>query len=327
MKYSSISMTDLAAAAARIRAAENILLITHINPDGDALGSICFMVEWLSALGIRHTAYTAGPLPSTLSFLPNYFSITTDKESFDLGTFDLIISLDCGAVSRTNLAPEIAARREDQFFLEIDHHPPVETVSDLAIRLVEAASTTEILYELAREAKLELTPEMSRCLLTGISTDTANFMFSVTSEKTIAAASDMLMSGANLFKIVNQTWRTKQLPDLKLWGLALSRLERNETYNLAYSVLTAEDFASAGSDHEAMSGLPEFMSGLADVAAVMVLYDAGDGTIRGNLRTGREDVDVGALARRLGGGGHRKAAGFSVPGRIIRSKTGWQVES
>ena len=311
----------------RIITAKRILLVTHISPDGDALGSLCFMMAWLDMLKKPYSAYTAGPLPSTLSFLPGYDLICLDKKDLPVSECDLIISLDCGNVARTGLVSEISGRRSDQFFIEIDHHPSVERVSDLEIRDSSAASTTEILQAIAHRAGLRLNPVMSQCLLTGISTDTANFRFSATSNKTIAAASRMLLGGASLSKIVDRTWRTKSLPDLKLWGTALSRLERLERYNIAYTVITQEDFAATASDEEAMEGLAEFISSLPDVAAILVLRDDGRGFVRGNWRTIRDDIDVGALARTLGGGGHRKAAGFALPGRLIRWEGGWQVEN
>ncbi len=108
---------------------------------------------------------------------------------------------------------------------------------------------------------------------------------------------------------------------------ALSRLERLERYNIAYTVITQEDFAATASDEEAMEGLAEFISSLPDVAAILVLRDDGRGFVRGNWRTIRDDIDVGALAKTLGGGGHRKAAGFALPGRLIRCEGGWQVEN
>ncbi len=314
-------------AIARIRGARHILLITHMSPDGDALGSLCFMMERLALLGIPFKAYTAGPLPETFSFLPGFESIITDKTRLDLGSFDLILSLDCGSVARTNLETEIAARRPDQFFLEIDHHPSVESKSDLAIRETDAASTTEILYRLTTAAGTKLTPELARCLLTGVLTDTGNFMFSSTSERTVAAAAQMLLGGASLTKIIDKTYRTKSLPDLKLWGVALSRLRHVKKYNITYTVITPEDFSATESDEEAMSGLAEFVSALPDVAAILVLREDGSGMLRGNLRTTRDDIDVGAIARLFGGGGHKKAAGFAVAGRLVELEGVWQVEN
>lgn len=310
----------------RLQTAQRILLITHISPDGDALGSLGFMMEWLKSLGKPYTAYTAGPLPSALAFLPGYHEMITDKGLFKLNDFDLIISLDCGSLPRTNLAEEISQRRPEQFFIEIDHHPSVENVSDLEIREL-SASTTEILYHIAEVAGLRLNSKMAHCLLTGILTDTGSFTFSSTSEKTIAAASQMLLGGASLAKIINKTWRTKDVTDLRLWGIALSRLEKLQTYDITYTVLKQSDFLETDSDEEAMEGLAEFLSSLADTKAILLLREDSEGRIRGNLRTVHDTVDVGQLARRLGGGGHRKAAGFILSGRLVKTAHGWKVEN
>lgn len=310
----------------RLNRAERVFVVTHLHPDGDAIGSLGFMIQWLEALGKPYTAYTAGPLPHNFSYVPGYFSMLTDADRFDLADYDLIVSVDCANLARTALAAEIAARRPGQFYIEVDHHPSSEGGSDLAIREEGAASTTEILYQIAQQAGLRLTQSMARCLLTGILTDTGNFMFPTTSQRTIAAASDMLLGGASLAKIVGYTERNKTLADLKLWGMAMSRLTLHSAYNIAYTVLTPEDFEVSGADEGAIAGLAEFICSLPDVGVILVLRDDGEGNLRGNFRTMRHDIDVSRLARRLGGGGHRKAAGFSVRGRLVRSEKGWRVE-
>lgn len=321
-------MTSLySQAAERIAAAKNILLITHISPDGDALGSLCFMSEWLTKLSKTHTLYCAGPLPENLSFLPHYDQIVTDKTRFAINQFDLIISLDCGSLARTALASEIKARPTSTFFIEIDHHPSVEKISNLEIREPEAASTTEVLYHIAQATGLHLSSSMSHCLLTGVLTDTGSFRFASTSEKTIAAASQMLLGGASLPKIIDKTWRTKNVKDLRLWGLALSRLQKSTHYNVTYTVLTQADFIQTESDEEALEGLPEFISSLPDTRAILLLREDHQGYVRGNWRTLYDEIDVGRLARLLGGGGHQKAAGFMIRGRLVKTEKGWQVES
>jgi phosphoesterase RecJ-like protein len=311
----------------RIQGAKNILLITHIFPDGDALGSLGFMCEWMSQLEKKYTAYTAGPLPSSLSFLPHYHQFTTDKNTFKLSDFDLIISLDCGSVARTNLVEEIKQRNKDQFFIEIDHHPSVEALSDLEIRETKMASTTELLYKISQSVQYRLNTDMARSLLTGILTDTGNFSFSATSQYTISSAATMLLKGASLSKIIEKTWRTKKIQDLKLWGIALSRLTKLKEYDMTYTVILDSDFKTMAADDEAVEGLAEFISSLPENKAVLVLREDTNGYIRGNLRTIRDDIDVGKLARKFGGGGHRKAAGFSLLGKLQTTKNGWRVET
>lgn len=310
----------------RLKNAQRVFVVTHIRPDGDAIGSLGFMIQWLEALGKEYFAYTSGPLPESLAFVPGYFSMKTDKTAVSLDGFDLIISVDCATLGRTDLEDLISARRSDQYFMEVDHHPSSEHKSDLALREENAASTTEILYQIAQSTGLELSTAMAKCLLTGMLTDTGNFMFPSTSDRTIAAASKMLVEGASLAKIVNHTERNKSLADLKLWGLAMSRLSYQKKYNIAYTVVTPADFEATGALEETLSGLPEFICSLPEVGIILVLHDDGNGNIKGNLRTMRHDLDVSLLARQLGGGGHRKAAGFRLSGHLIQSEKGWRVE-
>lgn len=310
-----------------IKKARNILLITHISPDGDALGSLGFMCEWLDQLKKEYTPYSAGPLPQSLSFLPHFHRVITDKHLIEFSSYDLIISLDCGSVARTNFRPEIIDRSSDQFFIEIDHHPSVEEFSNLEIREPKMASTTELLYKISQALHLRLNTDMARSLLTGILTDTGNFSFSATSQYTIASAATMLLKGASLGKIIEKTWRTKKIQDLRLWGIALSRLKKVAEYDITYTVLLASDFEATTADSEAVEGLAEFIASLPDNKAILVLREEADGYIRGNLRTINDDVDVGQLARKLGGGGHRKAAGFSLIGKLKPEGKGWRVET
>lgn len=305
--------------------AKNVLLVTHLNPDGDALGSLCFTIGLLKDKGIKYTAYCAGPLPDHFSFLPYFSEIITDKSLLKLADYDLIVSLDCGSVKRTNLLEEINARLSGQFFMEIDHHTSEEGLSDFVLRDPLAASTTEILEQIIKTAGYIPSPPLARCLLTGLVTDTGGFIYPATSRQTMFAASQMLSRGANVFKIMDNTWRTKSLPDLRLWGLALARLSVNPLYNLAFTVITEEDMKETGADHEAISGLAGFITSSPEFAAVLVLHEE-DGFVRGSLRTTRDDVDVSALAKLFGGGGHTKASGFSIAGRLKLTPKGWTLE-
>jgi phosphoesterase RecJ-like protein len=309
----------------RLKAAERVLAVTHINPDGDALGSLGFFGELLASFGKVATLYCAGPLPKSLEFLPGFSNIITDKNSLSMADFDLIVSLDCGSVSRTNLAKEIANRSKQQFFIEIDHHPSLEGASDLELRLTEAASTTEILFRLAAAADLKVSPTMAQALLTGIITDTANFIHPTATPDTLAAASSILSQGANLSRLSDQTMRTKTLGSLKLWGIALSRLQLNPRYNLAFTVLNEDDLKNSGADYDSIQGIAGFISSIKEAAVSLILRNE-NGMVWGSLRTSRDDIDLNRLARALGGGGHRRASGFNLPGRLVCENGHWSVE-
>lgn len=323
-------------ALGKIKAAEKILLLTHFNPDGDSLSSICAMAELMEQLGKNYLALAPTEPPQIFSFLPHlekirYFagqSILNDGRTFGqkefLG-FDLVLVLDCGSMSRTRLETEIKGRGVHQYLIEFDHHPKVDDYADLEIRDPEAAATAEILYYFFKTNRLKINKAMAQCLLTGILTDTGNFLFPATTEGTVQIASEMLSLGARLPRILENTLKNKSLAAMQLWGKAMAGLKINSRYNLAISALTLEDQGEIGANKDDIDGISNFLGNLYDVKAVLLLRQESDNLIRGNFRTSRHDVDLSRLANLLGGGGHAKAAGFTIEGKIEKTSAGWKI--
>lgn len=326
----------------RIKGAKKILLVTHERPDGDALGSICVMMEFLENLSKSYLAYCANLPSANFNYLPHVEKITADKNSFNFAEFDLIIALDCGDIRRTRLADEIAGRNADQFVINIDHHSAsptgrreIDDFADLEIKNPQSASTSELVYNFFRTNKIKINKNMANCLLTGISADTGNFIFPATSDKTIKISSEMLARGANLPQIIENTWRNKSLGGLKIWGKAMANLQINKKYNLAFTVLTLEDIKTdginphakigVGINEDELEGIANFLSNLSGVKGVLLLTEREDGTIKGSLRSADNGADVSRLARALGGGGHVKAAGFVIEGKLKQIDGGWKI--
>lgn len=310
---------------AKIRAAEKILFVTHEKPDGDALGSICAMMELAENLGKSYSAYCADAPAPHFRFLPHVEKILSDKNAFNFADYDLIIALDCGDRKRTKLTDEIATRKKSQFVISIDHHPKVDDFADLEIKNPLAASTSELVYELFKANKIKINKNAANSILTGISADTANFIFPATTDRTVKISSELLSRGANLPQIIEQTWRNKSLSALKIWGQAMSNLEINKKYNLAFTVLAQNDIVSAGISEDELEGIANFLSSLHDAPAVLLLREQTNGTIKGSLRATQADTDVSQLARALGGGGHTKAAGFMIEGKLEKTEKGWTI--
>lgn len=304
-----------------IKNSKNILIVTHENPDGDAVASVCLMAEvaWLAKK--PYWLYCHNKLNYQNEFLPHLNEFKKHYNKFD---FDLIIILDCGTVERTKLKEEILNRRADQLVLEIDHHPKIDNYANLEIRDSTAAATTEILYDFLKANKIKINKNLADCVLTGILTDTGNFLYPSTSPETINIASKMLAAGARLPQIIENTWRNKSIASMKAWGKALARLKINDKYNFGYTVLEMED-TPADITEEELEGMAGFLSNLNGVNAIMLLREMPDGTIKGSLRATKPNVDISRLARALSGGGHAKAAGFTLDGKLQKTETGWKI--
>ncbi len=305
-----------------IKASNNILIVTHEHPDGDAVSSACLMAEVAKLASKNYWLYCVTPVNYQYDFLPHLDEFKNYYDKFD---FDLIIAVDCGSVERTKLAKEILGREANQQVIEFDHHPKIKDYADLEIRDSAAASTTEILYYFLKANKLKITRDLANCVLTGIMTDTGNFLYPSTSPETINIASEMLRYGARMPQIMENTWRNKSIASMKTWGKAMSRLVINPQYNIAYTILESDDVPDEVSEEE-LEGMAGFLSNLHDVNGVLLLRELKSGEIKGSLRTAKPKVDISKLARALGGGGHAKAAGFTVNGRLEKTEKGWKIE-
>lgn len=317
----------------KIKKAKNILFVAHISPDADALSSLGVMISLAKKTDIRFYAYAEQKKEGDYSFIPNIDLISSKKPN-DLSVFDLIISLDCGQLSRTNLREEIKNILEDydrkSFYIEFDHHVPREHYADLEIRYPDKASTTEILYYFFRINNLEITKDVANCILTGIVADTGYFFHSNSSQQALLISSRMLLLGASLKNIIHHMVYNKNFLSLKIWGRVLDNMIFNKKTGLVISALTTKEMEelSLNNNTSIESDLfGEIVSSLNSLSGVKValLLREQDGLVRGNLRTNLDNMDVSKIAQKFNGGGHKKAAGFTIPGYLKKIDYGWDV--
>ncbi len=329
-------MLNYLAAKTMIERSSRILIIGHVRPDGDAISSCLATSYLLTKISKENHIFCLGVLPVYFDYLKDFHKIINTKEILigkfpDLSSFDLIITLDCGSLTRTGLSTEILDLKERGKIklLEIDHHLSENSIADLEIRDSNRASTTELVYDLWQVFDLTVDRETAEAILTGIVTDTNNFFYPNASSQTVSLAAQLLNIGANLNKILKQVNKGTNINTLKLWGLAMERLTVNKKYNLAYSVLSKDDLKMLNIEedelNETLSLMAGFLSNLANVKATLLLYSSRNGSIKGHLRSSNNNVNVAKLANYLGGGGHSQAAGFIVSGDLIKNGGKWEV--
>ena len=162
-------------------------------------------------------------------------------------------------------------------------------------------------------------------LLTGIYTDTGGFQHTNVSAKTLRVASELMSRGAKLRNISDNVSNHKSPSMLKLWGLALDRITHLPDIKLVYSVITRADIENVGATDQDLAGVVNLINTAAEDVAALLLYETGDGKIKGSLRTESSKIDVARIAKLFGGGGHKKAAGFLIEGHLKKSNSGWKI--
>ncbi len=311
-------------AYSHIKNANNVLLVTHNRPDGDALSSTCAMIEMMEALGKKCMAFCVDKPPEQFNFLPHIEKIFYDERKLDLSQYDVLVTLDCGQLSRTKIEEKVMEKKENLFIIEFDHHPRVHDYSDIEIRILQSSSTAEVLYNFFRVNQIKISKKLANCILTGILTDTGNLLYESTTDETIKIASKMMLHGAKYPTILESTWRNKSLSAMKIWGHAMSNLRINKKYNFAYTVITKEQIKESGASDEEFEGVSGFISSLEGVKGLMLLREM-DGKIKGSLRSTYPKADISKLAVKLGGGGHPRASGFVVDANLKETAKGWKI--
>ncbi len=295
-----------------IKSVTNLALVSHPNPDGDTLGAAMAFAEYLQTLGKTVKIFCLTPVPDKFGFLGNIHLISNDPKIFL--ELDAITVLDCGDLRFAGVAEML--KDNTATIINIDHHATNQKYGHLNMVMPDAASTTEVVYDFFKINNVHITPGMATALLTGLITDTDNFSNSATSYTSLTAASELLRLGANWTTIHHSLVQNKSIALLKLWGLILSRLNKKQNSEMAYTYLTIKDMVQYGMNDDDVEGISNFLNKLDGAKISLFIKETADGRIKGSFRTTHDDVDVSVLALKLGGGGHKKAAGFTTDGTI-----------
>jgi len=304
---------------------KDFLLIAHQRPDGDTIAAVLLIKRFLQSLGKKALAVCAGGVPEVFKFLPGWQQI---KDDFLLGDFDAIILLDNGDRKRTGFADRLLLAKKNQIpIVNIDHHPKNDIWKIAKINIVDekATSTCEILYDIFLKFGIQIDRDIATMFLAGIYTDTGGFQHSNTGQKTLKIIAELLSNGARLKQISENVSNNRSVAMLKLWGVALDRIQHCPELKLIYSLITRADIESVGATEEDLAGVVNLISTIPGEHASLLLYETADGKIKGSLRTESSEINVAAIARLFCGGGHKKAAGFIVDGRFEKTEKGWEI--
>ncbi len=297
-----------------LKRAHKIVVIPHQNPDGDAIGAATAFHEYLTQLGKEAVIFCVTPVNSKLHFMNRATEVLIDPGVVKNATVDTVVVLDSGDLRYAGVASLLEGHSAT--IINIDHHATNEHFGHYNLVLPTAASTTEILYHYFRANSVLVNQKMATSLLTGLTTDTGNFSNAATSASALSVGGELIRSGGNFKTVNDSTVKNKSVEALRLWGTVLSRLEKIDSLNLAYTYITKKDLTESHVGESESEGIANFLNNLDNVDIALILKETDDGKIKGSFRTTKDTIDVSALAKQLGGGGHKKAAGFLVDGSV-----------
>jgi len=292
-----------------LRAGERFFLTTHEKPDGDAVGSLAGMQQVLAALGKDAVAFLAPeelPLPYEYRFI-ELDNLVTEPVA-DLAD-RVLVFLDCGNIDRSPLAD-----MECKLMVNIDHHH--DNTNFAAINHVDPHSscTAEMVWDLAHGLGVELTNPMAEALYVGLVTDTGRFMYENTGPRAHEMAAELIAGGLQPHEVYQHLYEGVPQAKLDLLARGLTNLERFDDGLLTVTQLTEDDYRDAGADESYSEGVVDHLRSVEGtaVAGLVRAQLGGSGTRKVSLRATDDRIDVSAIARAGGGGGHRRAAGFST---------------
>lgn len=327
-----VTHTQFAATLDRLlRRSRRVLLTITTAPDGDSLGSLLAARHIVKHYGSECFCYSPDPLPPMFEYLNGDRAVMVEMPD-SVHDYDLVVIFDTGDIKRTPLADELIKRDPQKTpVVNIDHHPTViehrgQSAVDHNLVDTSVSSTTQLLYHLLQHLRIPMNRHLATSLLTGILTDTGHFSNLGTTQEALTVAADLMARGAEHRTITAETMRNKSIGTLQLWGRALSRLNLSEETGVVSTIVTLQDLQDCGVDAEATTGISNFLNTLSEGKVALVLQEENGGILKGSLRT-TSDVNVADLAKQFGGGGHAKAAGFKIRGKLVKTKGGWRVES
>ena len=314
---SSQGTNDVAAVVEALRSHDRFLLTTHENPDGDALGSLLATKLALDQLGKDDVMVLHGdaPLPGEYAFMELDDLL---RRWPDDAAERVLVALDCANESRI-ADPEILGRVP--LVLDVDHHHDNTRFGQINLIDASASSTGEVLRDVFRELDVRLTPEIAEALYIALVTDTGRFQYTNTTPKALRLAAELVEAGADVHRVFQGVYESVQFAKLKLLARALERAQVYEGGAIVVSFLLRTDFAEVGAAEPYSEGIIDYLRAVEGAEMAVLIREPPrqrpDGPLhRVSLRASIDELDVSAIARKSGGGGHRQAAGFSSDATI-----------
>jgi bifunctional oligoribonuclease and PAP phosphatase NrnA len=290
----------------QIEQRQRFLLTSHARPDGDAIGSALACRQILRLMGKEAEVVLRDGVPRIYQPLP--FADTVITAERVNGKYEAAIILECDSIQRTRLLG-----LEDRFLINIDHHVSGRPFAHVNWIDPKAVATAELVYKLAREAGVKISPEIATCIYTAVLTDTGSFMFEGTNEHTFALARELVLAGADPALCARNVYFGHSTAKMRLLGAALSNLHREGA--LAWIWVTREQMGHVGAKEEDCEGLVNYALAIHDVEVAAFFRELPDGRFRVSLRS-KGQLNVSAVAEHFGGGGHKCASGCSLDGPL-----------
>lgn len=297
---------QLPALMSELRSAKGVLIGTHLHPDGDAIGAALAFSHILEQLEIEHEVLCNDPPPYYLKFLPGSSRIRNAPRE-DGRSLALILDLEAlGRLGSVRPYFEACSRA-----VVIDHHIPHESPGDLRIVCPSAPATCSIILDLFRDSEVVITPQIADCLLAGILTDTGNFRYPNTDARCLHAAGYLLEMGADLTHLTKEVYMSRERQGVEMTAYAVMNMKMACEGKVAWATLPLSLFEQLNANEQHSEGIANDLLSIKNVAIAAVLRESSPGKIRGSLRSVGA-LDVAAVAREFGGGGHHNAAGVSL---------------
>ncbi|HZS23490.1 MAG TPA: bifunctional oligoribonuclease/PAP phosphatase NrnA [Gaiellaceae bacterium] len=308
--------SDLQAVVAALREHDRFLVVTHENPDGDALGSLLSTTLALRQLGkdVLMLLSGPGPLPREYAFMSLDGLLREPPDDVETR---VLVAVDCAKADR--MGPDTSVLDRAQLVVDIDHHHDNTRFGSVNLIVADASSTGEVLRDVFGELGVELTPEIAEPLYIALVTDTGRFQYANTTSKALRLAAELVDAGADVHHVFQQVYETVEFAKMKLLARALERARVLEGGLIVVSYLVRGDFSEVGAAEPYSEGIIDYLRAVegAELAALIREPPRDDAPARRvSLRASIDELDVSAIARTFGGGGHRQAAGFSSEASI-----------
>ncbi|MDH4100592.1 MAG: bifunctional oligoribonuclease/PAP phosphatase NrnA [Nitrospirota bacterium] len=303
-----------------IRKKHDFLITTHLNPEGDAVGSAVGLALALKKTGKKAVVCMADPVPEVLKFLPGADEVIVGQDNLPSGhTWEALIVVDATSLERTGLFED--GNVPAPFIINIDHHISCAEFGNINWIDPHASAAGELVYELIKAIPVEMDKQIAVNLYTSIITDTGFFRYSNTTPRTHRIAARLLETGFNATRVAEQIYESRSFGTLKLLGEFLSAMEKSGDGRIAWSQITEEMFRRTGATPPDTEGFVNYPRSIRGVDVAMVVREKGATSCSVSLRS-KGAVNVATVAERFGGGGHRNAAGCTMEGGIdeIKSK-------